>query len=208
MPRVTGPLFSQDASGSFAKAVNFSSNRGVKYARKIPHPTNPKTAPQLGSRAMFAFLSSVWKASSPSDQASWAGAALNRPLSPFNAYLSANLRRWVSYNTPLRANTPPGPDPRIRASFLSITPGLKHLRITITKIGLTYPWAYAVHHSLAPGLTPTPSNCVAVFLFTGTVQVWQHAPLPSGVTCYYVVRGFSPDGWHGGASIETSGTPL
>jgi len=42
--RVTGPLYSQDASGTIGKAIVFSKWKGRNYVRKHVKPANPQSA--------------------------------------------------------------------------------------------------------------------------------------------------------------------
>lgn len=50
MAKLTGPLFSMDASGSFAGAMVFSKWKGRNYARQLVIPSNPHSADQEAAR--------------------------------------------------------------------------------------------------------------------------------------------------------------
>lgn len=46
MAKLTGPLFSMDASGAFADAIVFSKWKGRNTARRLVTPSNPRTSGQ------------------------------------------------------------------------------------------------------------------------------------------------------------------
>jgi hypothetical protein len=51
MAKLTGPLFSIDASGSFAKTVTYSRWKGRRYGRFRAIPSNPRTEGQEQARS-------------------------------------------------------------------------------------------------------------------------------------------------------------
>ena len=50
MPRLTGPLFSLDASGTLGNMVVYSKWKGINYSRMRVVPYNPKSDYQTGIR--------------------------------------------------------------------------------------------------------------------------------------------------------------
>jgi len=50
MAKVTGPLFSVDASGSYAGKLTFAKWKGVQYVRNKVVPSNPMTTGQVEAR--------------------------------------------------------------------------------------------------------------------------------------------------------------
>ena len=59
MAKVTGPLFSQSASGAFAGALVFGTWKGRNTVRALVTPSNPKTAKQSDVRNAFSVLASA-----------------------------------------------------------------------------------------------------------------------------------------------------
>ncbi len=100
MATVKGPLMSLDASGSIGGAIVFSKWKGRNYVRTHALPANPKSAGQLSVRAMMKFLSQFWATLSSLDKATWESRAEVTNISPFNAYVKANMARWGTYAFP------------------------------------------------------------------------------------------------------------
>jgi hypothetical protein len=105
MALVTGPLLSLDARGKVAGALVFSNWKGRPVVRQLVTPSNPRSAGQTATRAMFAFLAQNWAALSAGDQATWEVLAAQTSISPFNAYVSFNMDRWTQFLFPLDTPT-------------------------------------------------------------------------------------------------------
>lgn len=54
MVKVTGPMHSETASGSFAKSIVFSIWKGRAYVRQLVKPSNPRSEGQVAQRAALA----------------------------------------------------------------------------------------------------------------------------------------------------------
>jgi hypothetical protein len=63
MSRVTAPLLSLGAKGTFGKAITFSNWKGISTARLKSNPSNPQTTDQMHARALFAGGGKISKAS-------------------------------------------------------------------------------------------------------------------------------------------------
>lgn len=100
MALTQGPLMSIGASGKFAGTLVYSTWKGRPTVRQLVTPSNPKSAGQVATRAMFKFLAQNWAALSPTDQASWQALADATTVSPFNAYVSYNMNLWTQFETP------------------------------------------------------------------------------------------------------------
>ena len=61
MAKIRGPLHSDSASGKFADAMVFATNKGVAYCRQLVTPKNPKSFKQLAIRAVINDASLAWK---------------------------------------------------------------------------------------------------------------------------------------------------
>lgn len=61
MAKIRGPLHSDSASGKFANAMVFATNKGVAYCRQLVTPKNPKSFKQLAIRAVINDASLAWK---------------------------------------------------------------------------------------------------------------------------------------------------
>ena len=61
MAKIRGPLHSDSASGKFADALVFATNKGVAYCRQLVTPKNPKSDGQVAIRALISDASKAWK---------------------------------------------------------------------------------------------------------------------------------------------------
>jgi len=90
MPRLTGPLFSLDASGTIADTIVYSSWKGLSYARIRVVPYNPKSAYQTGIRNTVTKGVFYWKVGTyvTAGQKTWWGTyAEGTNMSGFNRFM-------------------------------------------------------------------------------------------------------------------------
>ncbi len=100
MAKVTGPLFSLDASGTIAGAMTFSKWKGQNYVRLRVDPANPQTASQTSQRNTLAAAVSCWKNLTSIDatsKTSWDASASGTGMSGFNRF----TRSFINTNTQL-----------------------------------------------------------------------------------------------------------
>lgn len=88
------------AAGGLGKILIFSQSKGRAYAKQWKKPSNPKTRPQVAMRAIAAFLAHDWTNLAQAIKDTWIDQAQNRNISPYNAYLSANIARWRDHLAP------------------------------------------------------------------------------------------------------------
>lgn len=91
MARLTAPLLSLGASGTIAKAITFSSWKGIQYARTRVVPENPNTAAQQETRGVFTTLVEMWKRMPQLARDPWIAAVRGVALTPRNMHLKANI---------------------------------------------------------------------------------------------------------------------
>lgn len=106
MARVTGPLMSIEASGTYAKTLVYAKWKGRSYCRERVIPNNPRSALQTAVRAMMAYASNRWASIPALDQASWEEGALALEISPFNLFVKTALDRWQLTEAPSDNATP------------------------------------------------------------------------------------------------------
>lgn len=95
MAKVTGPLFSFNASGSLGKAIVYSNWRGVAYVRELVIPGFSRTFQQGKIRDLIKDASQGWLTGDTDGtttidatyKAVYDAAALGRPLSGFNMFI-------------------------------------------------------------------------------------------------------------------------
>src|SRR5271157_1039598 len=154
MAKPTGPLLSFDASGQIAKTQVYATWRGRSYVRRYVIPANPKTASQLLTRDVFAWLQQVWKLGDVNFAAPWTAAAKG------NAYTNRNL--FSSMNIPsLRTATDvstivmsPGFGGMFPATAITVAPtstaGQLSVAFTVPQLPAGWTWAplyaFAIHN--------------------------------------------------------------
>ncbi|KKL89444.1 hypothetical protein LCGC14_1914640 [marine sediment metagenome] len=206
MVKVYGPLFSLDASGTLAKAVTFSKWKGRPYVRQRVIPSNPKSGPQTGMRAMLKFLSQQWTNLDSTEKADWLTRATATTISNFNAYVSYDQTRWRNYLNPSKldpaAETGTAPD----VPTTTPTGGIRQISLSIVD-GVNAPdWGYAIHRSTTTGFEPAYSNVIAIVEWnSGGTTLYVDTPLLPA-TYYYRVYGFLDTGLKGAVETEVNGT--
>ena len=208
MVRVYGPAMSLDASGTLANTLVFSKWKGRNYVRERVIPSNPKSGAQIGRRAMMKFLSQEWAGLAGVDQATWQDVGDNLVASPFNAFVSANMKDWHNFLLPTMAY------PTIR-NGIAATDGddgaavweENRIKITMTLTLVGQNWGKELHASLVGAFTPAVGN---VFLLepnpTLDTMNWYWTP-PEVGTWYFRGRNFSTDGNTGIFDTEFSAVP-
>ncbi len=91
MTRLTGPLFSLDASGTIARTLTFSKWKGIPYVRTRVVPANPNTSAQQETRGVFATLNEMWKRMPAEARLAFQYAVRGQPLTARNRFVQANL---------------------------------------------------------------------------------------------------------------------
>lgn len=87
MAKVTGPLFSLDASGKFADSLVFSKWKGINTVRQYAQPTNANTTRQQAVRNSFTAASSLYQSLMAADKEAWKLRATGQPMSGYNAFM-------------------------------------------------------------------------------------------------------------------------
>lgn len=105
MAKVTAPLLSIDATGTFGKTATFSKWKGIGYVRQRVIPANPRTTEQTATRSVFSEGSASWKTAPANFTEPFEAFAKGRPLSGRNAYIGAftrelrgetDLSKWIT----------------------------------------------------------------------------------------------------------------
>ncbi|HUT14399.1 MAG TPA: hypothetical protein VMY42_28190 [Thermoguttaceae bacterium] len=204
MARVTGPLFSLDASGQVGKSIVFAKWKGRNYTRKLVIPENPKSAKQTGVRSMMAFLAQAWAALAAGTKDDYDALAEGKQISPFNAYVGENLARWQVGKTP----TQEYPAPEVSTPALITTAPLTghdgYVTAVITPAANADIWGVNVYRDPAEITAPSWANCVATIFRDGvTAFTFTDSPLEDG-TYHYRFSQFNTDGIEGTVLADAS----
>jgi hypothetical protein len=100
MAQLKGPLHSDSASGTVAKSVIFSKWKGRPYSKRRVTPTNPQSQSQTGIRALIKWCGHWWRFGPYTHEDEWAALAEPKNITPFNAYMAENIKRWLIDKSP------------------------------------------------------------------------------------------------------------
>lgn len=206
MVKVVAPAMSLDASGTLADTLVFSKWKGRNYIRQRVIPSNPKSGPQTGIRAMFKFLTENWVGMSGAEQAEWVDRAAETIISPFNAFLSYNMKRWRSFEAPSKFD--PATEDGSAPVGTAIAPvgGVRQVTIGCTCTTANDIWAVALFRSPTGTYDTAWSNCIGIVLLEDTgPEYFVDSPLVAG-TYYYDGRYITTKGDLGAELGEQSGT--
>ena len=183
MVKTKGPALSADAAGTLADVLTFQSNHRRQTAKLHSKPKRSPTPKQHQIREMNKFLSSEWKNLTKPERLTWAQLAYLRRLSPYHAYLSANMHRWANFHAPSKqypaSETGPVPftaRPNLYGayhhyqgkSFLGLAPNV---------------WGWIWYARPGTGTwTPSPEDLqtIKLHVWTGARQLWYEFDLAPG----------------------------
>ncbi len=206
MASTKAPLFGLDASGSLAKSIVFSKWRGRTYVRRHAIPANPKSALQVGMRAVFKFITQDFKNLTQSQKDAWDALAAPDNITQLNAQVKDSQSRarvnegWRRGPAETPATTPVAP------VLDTVTAQDKSLVVSWTPDAVT-PGEYTaeVYMRITTALTGLIQELrVVVPIATESLTV---IGLPNDIEQFVVVRMSNFDGERSVASNEVSGTP-
>jgi len=99
MPRVSGPLFSAEATGTLANLITYYRRPGARIARVFKKPTNPRTQAQRQYRRLYAQAVAAWQQLYPALKDQWRAIA-TPPRSGYNEYVREYLLQGGPPNLP------------------------------------------------------------------------------------------------------------
>lgn len=207
--KTTGPMFSLDASGSIGGILTASKWKGRSYFRTLVKPSNPKTAGQVANRAMLKFLSQSWANLTSPQKANWDQLAANLSISPFNAYVKENQRRWTNVLTP-SVNYPAGnSDIAGTESTPVLTAGVKMIQValTITALNQNFGIWLCAQNGGGPSMVKSETLAIVEAKSVATFN-FMHTGLTTGDVWHYIATTFSLDGVVGAATVPVQATVL
>ena len=184
----------------------FASWKGRPYVRELVTPSNPKSGPQTGIRAMLKFLSQQWAGLSTANKATWQARADQTTISTFNAYVAYNMERWRRFLGPSKTDPATEASTALTVSAITATGAIRQATVNITPSGGTNIWGFAIFRSPTGSFTGVFSNCIAVAQANGASAIdYVDTPLSPG-TYYYSAKVINVDGKFGAESTEASAT--
>ncbi len=195
MASVKGPLFSLDASGTIGGAVVFSKWKGRNYVRRHAIPANPKSATQVGTRAMMRFLSQFWATLSAGEQTTWETPAEVDNISPFNAFIGYNMSRWGLFKYPCQSY--PAAEANTAGTIATpiCTGQIRSILTGATVSVLADNWGLAIYRKLASAPGESRGECVRIIpAASAAAFTWTDIDVTVGLDYYYDATPFSDDG--------------
>ena len=208
MATVKGPLFSIGASGTLGGAIVFSTWKGRPYVRQHAVPANPQSAGQLSIRAMLRFLSQYWDSLTDVQKADWETRAAPDNISPFNAYVQYNLRRWGTNLNPSKLDPATNDGTPGTISAFSATASSRSILLSATISSHDDNWGIKIYRGDDTGMGVTRNELVYVLPAEDTATfTWLDFPLTAGVAVYYRCTPVDDTGVDGTVGSEVVATP-
>jgi hypothetical protein len=183
-----------DASGTYAKTLVFSKWKGRNYVRERVIPDNPRSAKQLGVRAMMSFLSQAWVNLIAGEKDDYAVGALAKSISAFNEFLSQNLAAWQNFVTPSKNWPAEMASTALTMTSMALTGGVGMVSIVLTPSGATAIWGLLIFRNTSAITVPSWANCIAAINANGASPVtYIDTPLEPA-TYHYRSAVFNDDG--------------
>ena len=206
MVKLTGPAISTGAAGKLADAVMFVKGKRGTYMKKLTPPQQPRTAAQVGIRAMTKFLNAQWSLLSAAQKQTWENRALQMKAPLYNAYLSGNMKLWNNFLAPQKEDNALRNNLGGSISGSYVLPKIASVLCAIRSSGPPVDWGYIVCRSKTTGFTPSRNTTIAVIQKAiPQFNYYLDTPLDPG-TYYYRYAGFFHQGWTTAFSAEFSAT--
>jgi hypothetical protein len=183
MARTTGPLMSMDASGTIGKSITFASWKGRSYVRRRVIPANPMSPGQVATRSMMRFLAQAWKTIATVNQATWQQTAASLKISPFNAYIRANMAWFTQLTAPAQMDPPAQASTPQNPNSLSAVGGVRQITVGLGSPVNADIWGAMIFADLAV-ITPTRTQTRFV------------APAVDNQVNYYLLTDMPPGSYH------------
>ena len=195
MVKTKTPLFSAEASGTFADRLTFLQTRRGTTIRKRVRPRDPKTGGQIGRRSAFDFISKNWSTLSAADVATWSTLAAYYELSTYNTYTRDNLQAWHGFLPPTKTYPPAAVQ---NNGLMSVPPFATAIGTRIELNAYQNPvwgtWGIIYFASLSTGFATDVANAIA-FVWTRQLgyHPWTWSP-PNAGPWFFNARLFTTDG--------------
>jgi len=185
MARPTAPLLSLSASGTLAHSLIYSNWKGRPYTKRRVTPRDPRTVPQLASRALMRFLQFRWPGLTSAQLATWDAHPDRQALSRYHCFLKYNADRWAHYKGPSAAYPASLALPEADYSSGSSTAAVRQCGFWCTDTVPARSWALILFRTTNPAGVRHPSAAVLwIPVTTAALWHWDVDVIP-GTTYYY-----------------------
>jgi len=190
MAKVTGPLFSFDASGTVGNAVTFSKWKGRSIVKRKATPSNPKTSPQVGIRASFAGCIAAYKALTTGNQSLWKLVGQAAQTTGLNAMVKRGQRNLKALMGIQQLPTQAASVAPYHPTGLAAVVNGDQVTLTWTDDVTANAYLVYLYQALTTGFSPGPANLIAVIALG--VETYVYRP---GVGIKFVnVKSVAEDG--------------
>jgi hypothetical protein len=173
--------------------------------RQRVDPANPKSAKQMGVRAMMAFLGHAWAALGAPAKATWAEGALAKAIAPFHQFVSVNLSRWQNFQAPTQDYPAAETSTGNTVTTQTCTGGLGQVNITLAWTTNADDWGVAILRDTAEITAPDWTKVIAVVPPTSAgALTYIDTPLAAGTYHYRTVI-LNNDGKLGTVKADSTG---
>lgn len=205
MAVVKGPLFSVDATDSFAKTLVFTHWKGRNTIRKLVKPKNPKAPLQVGMRAGFKFTSQAYKNIGATAQTNWKNLATKAKLMPLNIMQRQNQQNIRINKGIIKDPTLTSAGQEAAPTTLAATAGTKSVSLTWVDSAGANDFGTFVYMSINTGFTGTVSTLVAIV--PHGVQTILIPKLVTGTPYYFRIAGSDYAGVLSAQTAQVTATP-
>ena len=208
MVRTRGALLSLDASGTLAKTLVHSSCRGKPYTKRHVIPMDPKTQKQLAGRAAMRWLQNAWPKVSAANRVTWAELATQDNLPLYQAFLRYNLKRVYLLQAPSPVYPPAAVLTAGDYSSAEFLPGVHQIHVHFRLNTVVQSWALAYYRSTTPAFVTAPEHLVYGSAPMAIDVIYDDTDVTPGVSYYYNIRHYGPDGAWAEHKYSTPRIPL
>jgi len=208
MVKTRGPLASLQASGTFADTLIHSSCRGTPYTKRHVIPHDPKTQKQLAGRAAMRWIQNAWPKVSAANRLTWAELAAQDNLPLYQAFLRYNLKRVYLLQAPSPVYPPAAVLTAGDYAQSEFLPGVHQIHVHFRLSTVNQAWALAYYRSTTPAFTTKPEHLVYGSAPMETHVIYDDTNVTPGVSYYYNLRHYGPDGAWGENTFSTPRIPL
>ena len=206
MVKVAAPALSLSASGSIGGVMVYSSWKGRPYVRELVKPSNPKSGAQVGVRSMFKGLAQNWSLLTTANHATWETRADNAIISPFNAFMSYNQKRWRNFLGPTQEDPATAAGTSPTWAVATAVAGVRQITVSKAITVVADGWLLGIHRALVTATPNTFSNCIAIIL-AASVATFTYVDTPlSPDEYFYNFSDFTDEGLRSFEDDEVSAT--
>lgn len=155
---------SLEASGTIGNTLTYGKWKGRHVVRERVVPNNPRSAGQVGRRAMFSFLTKGWAAIPQASKDGWQETADALTASLINAYLSINMEHWHNFLTPSEFFPPTRTNNPGDRSLATAAWEENRIKLSTTATSGAFQWGIIYFAKLAAAVTPAVGSAILVEL--------------------------------------------